>query len=46
MTVQNVSDSFVVTIKNVDYRVYITGADKKTAVFILRNPDLSDKGVL
>ena len=39
MTVQNLSDFFVV-------RVYITGADKKAAVFILKNSDLSDKGVL
>ena len=46
MTVQNLSDFFVVTIKNADYRVYITGVDKKAAVFILKNSDLSDKGVL
>ena len=46
MTVQNLSDFFVVIIKNVDYRVYITGVDKKAAVFILKNSDLSDKGVL
>ena len=46
MTVQNLSDFFVVTIKNVDYRVYITGVDKKAAVFILKNSDLSNKGVL
>ena len=46
MTVQNLSDFFVVTIKMVDYRVYITGVDKKAAVFIFKNSDLSDKGVL
>ena len=46
MTVQNLSDFFAVTIKNVDYRVYITGVDKKAAVFILKNSDLRDKGVL
>ena len=46
MTVQNLSNFFVLTIKNVDYRVYITGAYKKAAVFILQNSDLSDKGVL
>ena len=34
MIIQNLSDFFVVTIKNVDYRVYITGVDKKAAVFI------------
>ena len=46
MAVQNLNDFFVVTIKNVDYRVYITGVDKKAAVFILKNSNLSDKGVL
>ena len=46
MTVQNLSDFFVVTIKMVDYRVYITGVDKKAAVFIFKNSDLGDKGVL
>ena len=43
MTVQNLSDFFVV---NVDHRVYITGVDKKAAVFILKNSDLSNKSVL
>ena len=46
MTIQNLSDFLVVTIKNVDYRVYITGVDKKAAVFILKTFDLSDKGSL
>ena len=46
MTVQNLSDFFVVTIKNVDCRVYITDVEKRAAVFILKNSDLSDKGVL
>ena len=46
MTVKDLSDFFVVTIKNVDYRVYITGVDKNAAAFILTNSDLSDKGVL
>ena len=46
MTVQNLSDFFFVTIKNVDYRVYITGVDKKAAAFILKNSALSDKGVI
>ena len=45
MTAQNLSDLFVVTIKNVDCRVYITGVDKK-AVFIIKNSNLSDKDVL
>ena len=43
MTVQNFSDFFVVAIKNVDYRVYITGADKKAVAFILKNSALSEK---
>ena len=46
MTVQNFSDFFVVTIKNADHRVYITGVDKKAAAFILNNSGLCDKGVL
>ena len=46
MTVQNLSDFFIVTIKNVDYRVYITSVDKKAAVFILKNSELGNKGLL
>ena len=46
MTVQNLSDFFVITIKNIDYRVYVTGVDKKAAVFILKNSELGNKGVL
>ena len=46
MTVQNLSDFFEVTIKNVDYRVYITGVDTNAAVFILKNFDFSNKSVL
>ena len=46
MTIQNLSDFYVVANKNVDYRVYITGVDKKAGVFILKNSDLSDKGIL
>ena len=29
MTVQNLSDFFIVTLNNVDYRCYIVGIDKK-----------------
>ena len=46
MTVQNLSDFFVITIKNIDYRVYFAGIHKKAAVFILKNSDFNDKGVL
>ena len=37
MCVQNLSDFFIVTIKNVDYRVYIVGVDKKAAIYLLNN---------
>ena len=46
MVVQNLSDFFILTIKNADYRVYITGADKKAALYFLNNSNLDDRGVL
>ena len=46
MGVQILSDFFIVTVKNIDYRVYMATIDKKTAVNILNNSNLSDKGVL
>ena len=46
MTVQNLSDFFVLTIKNVDYRVYITGIDKKSYCFYFKKFDINNKGVL
>ena len=46
MTLENLSDFFIVTIKNIDYRVYITGVDKKAAIYLLNNSILADKGVL
>ena len=46
MTVQNLSDFFVVTVKNIDYRVYIANVDKKAAIYLLNNSILSDKGVI
>ena len=46
MTVQNLSDFFILTVKNVDYRVYIANVDKKDAINILNSSILSDKGVL
>ena len=46
MTVQNLNTFFIVTIKNIDYRVYIVGADKKAAIYLLNNPVLSNKGVI
>ena len=46
MTVQNLSDVFIVTVKNVYYRCYIVGVDKNNAVNLLNNSVLGDKGVL
>ena len=46
MGVQVLSDFFIVTGKNIDYRVYIATVDKKTAAHILNNSNLTDKGVL
>ena len=46
MVVQNLSDFLNLTIRNIDYRVYIAGVDKKAAVYILNNFVLDDKGVI
>ena len=46
MSVQNLNEFFIVAIKNIDYRVYITGVDKKAAIYILNNSVLSHKGVI
>ena len=46
VTLQNLSDFFVLIIKNVDCRIYTTGVNKKAPVFILKNSDFSDKVVL
>ena len=46
MTVMNLGDFFVVTIKTSDYRVYISSINKKDAVHILNSSKLDDKGVL
>ena len=45
MTVQNLSDLFIVTVKNVDYRCYIA-LIKKDAFNLLNNSVLGDEGVL
>ena len=42
----SMTDFFVLTIKSVDYRLYISGIDKKESMNILKNSNLSDKGVL
>ena len=36
----------IVTVKSTDYRVYISGVDKKASVYLLKKSVLSDKGVL
>ena len=46
ITLMDLSDFFILTIKNVDYRVYISNIGKKEAVNILKNSNLDDKGVL
>ena len=46
MCVQNLSDFLILTVKNIDYRVYIVGVDKKAAIYLLNNSVLSDKGVI
>ena len=42
----SMTDFFVLIIKSVDYRLYISGIDKKEAMNILKDSNLSDKGVL
>ena len=46
MTVMGLSDFFVLNIKDNDYRVYISGLDKKEAMIIFKRSVLDDKGVL
>ena len=46
MTVMNLSDFYVLNIKNNDYWVYISGIDKKEATIIFKKSNLNDKGVL
>ena len=45
MTVMDLSDFFILNIKNNDYRVYISNIDKKEAMIILKKSNLDDKGV-
>ena len=46
MTVMNLSDFFILNIKNNDCRVYISNIDKKEAITILKKSNLNDEGVL
>ena len=44
--VQNLNDCFILTVKNIDYRVYVASIDKKAAFYFLNNSVLDDKGVI
>ena len=46
MIVQNLSDFFIVTVKNVDYKCYIVRANKNDAINLLNNSVLRDKVIL
>ena len=46
MTVMDLSDFYVLTIKSNDYRVYISNIDKKEAIISFKKSNLDDKGVL
>ena len=42
ITVMDLSDFFILSIKNNDYRLYISNIDKKQAISILRKSNLDD----
>ena len=46
MVVQNLTDFIISTIKNVDFKCYIVGIDRKSAISLLNNSILNNKGVL
>ena len=46
MTIMDLSDFFIINIKDDDYRVYISNIDKEEAIIILKKSNLDDKGVL
>ena len=46
MAVQNLSDCFIITIKNVDHRCYAVAVDKKDAINLLNSSALNNEGVL
>ena len=46
MTVMDLSDFFILDIKGDDYRVYISGLDKKEAMIIFKKFNLDDNGAL
>ena len=46
MVVQNLDNFVILKTKNVDYRCYIVGMNKKDAISLLNNSVLDNKGVL
>ena len=36
MSVENLCDFFIVTIKDIDYRCYIVGVDKKATIYFVK----------
>ena len=46
MTVMNLSDFFILKMKGIDYRVYISNIGKKGTVIILKSSHLDSKGIL
>ena len=46
MTVMDLSDFFILNIKGVEYRVCISGLDKKRSYDYFQKISLDDKGVL
>ena len=43
MTVMDLSDFYVLTIRGNDYRIYISKIDKKKAIIIIKKSNLDDK---
>ena len=46
MTVMDLSNFFILNIKNNDYRLYINKIDKKEAIIIFKKPNLDYKWIL
>ena len=46
MIEQNLSNFVILKVKNIDYRCYLIGIDKKDAISLLNNSVLTNKGVL
>ena len=46
MILQDLNDFVILKIKNMDYRCYIVGTNKKDAISLLNNSVVDNKGVL